>query len=579
MELTVTDILILTGYVALTLIIGLYFRKKGSAGLQDYFLGGRKLPWYLAGLSMVATTFAADTPLLVTELVNKNGISGNWLWWNMLIGGMLTVFFFAKLWRRANVLTELEFVELRYGGKAGKFLRGFKAVYLGIFMNALIIGWVNLALVSILQVFFGIEGNQVLWYVFAAMTVAVIYSTISGMWGIAFTDALQFVIAMTGSIVLACFVVSSDKIGGMTGLKTQLDNLSLGYTSFFPVLSDGSGQTGKVLAISFISFIAYIGIQWWASWYPGAEPGGGGYVAQRMMSAKNERHSLLATLFFQVAHYAIRPWPWIIVGLSTVVLYPGMPIAEVKNGYVMAILDYMPHVWAIVMLTALLAAYMSTISTQLNWGSSFLVNDLYKRFLKKEESFSDESSQEKHYVWAGKVSTLIIMALSLITTLVFDTIQSVWEFLISCGAGLGLVLILRWLWWRVNAWSEITATIVPILILLVIKNYTDLVFPENLFLLVGITTIVWLVITFITKPDPSPVLNNFFNQVKPLGWWKPFSITSSSSNKKTRGFYLWLMVCWLSSIVFVYSTLFSTGYLLFKEFDKLMIWGKSRANR
>jgi solute:Na+ symporter, SSS family len=570
MNFGILEIAILLAYISMTLVIGLYFRKKGSGGMQDYFLGGRKMPWYLAGLSMVATTFAADTPLLVTELVSQNGISGNWLWWNMLIGGMLTVFFFAKLWRRANVITELEFVELRYGGKAGAFLRGFKAVYLGVFMNALIIGWVNLALVSILQVFFGLGPSEVLWYVFGAMFIAVVYSTISGLWGIAFTDVVQFIIAMTGSVALAVFVVSSEPIGGISGLKVQLQAISPDFLSFFPRVSSENGGTGTVLAISVLSFIAFVGVQWWASWYPGAEPGGGGYVAQRMMAAKNEKHSLLATLLFQVAHYAIRPWPWILVGLSTIVLYPELPVAEKKNGYVMAIIDFMPHTWSVIMLTALLAAYMSTISTQLNWGSSFLVNDLYKRFLKKDNTFPTEQHANKHYVWAGKLATIMIMFLSLLTTMVFDTIQSVWEFLIACGAGLGLVLILRWIWWRINAWSEIVATVVPIAVLLILNKYSDMEFPQTLFVLVGVTTFCWLLATFVTRPVNDSYLKYFYNQVRPYGWWG--KVAGNDNTGVGRQFYLWLIMCWLSSIILVYSVLFSMGYLLFQEYASFVKW-------
>lgn len=562
MTLSIVDILILLAYIVLTISIGLYFRKKGSGGMLDYFLGGRNMPWYLAGLSMVATTFAADTPLLVTELVSTNGISGNWLWWNMLIGGMLTVFFFAKLWRRANILTELEFIELRYEGKAGAFLRGFKAVYLGIFMNVLIIGWVNLALVSILVVFLGVDPANVLWYVFAAMFVAVIYSTISGLWGITVTDAFQFVIAMTGSIVLAIFVLKSEDIGGIIGLKEKLGQVSPEYLNFFPKI--GGKREGVALSISMLSFVAFVGVQWWSSWYPGAEPGGGGYVAQRMMSAKNEKHSFMATLFFQVAHYAIRPWPWILVGLSSIVLYPNLELAERKNGYVMAVVEYLPHTLSVIMLVAMLAAYMSTISTQLNWGSSFLVNDLYKRFMHK-------TGNEKHYVWAGKVATLLIMALSLLVTIWFDTIQSVWEFLIACGAGLGLVLILRWMWWRVNAWSEITATIIPIIVLLIINRYSEMEFPITLFVLVASTTICWVLVTYFTKPVSQNHLIKFYNQVKPLGWWGPVMKESNAVNSD-KGYYFWLVLCWLSSIVFVYSVLFSTGYLLFKEYASMALW-------
>ena len=570
MKFSFSDILIIAAYILLTLIIGLYFRKKGSAGLRDYFLGGRNMPWYLAGLSMVATTFAADTPLFVTEVIAKNGISGNWIWWNMLIGGMLTVFFFAKLWHRSDVLTELEFIELRYDGKPGAFLRGFKAVYLGVFMNVLIIGWVNIALKAILEIFFDIPQTQILIYVFLAMLIASIYSSISGLWGITFTDAVQFIIAMTGSVLLAVFVVNSDGIGGMHGLKQKITAISPDYLNFFPVINNSGNNNTIIYTISFLSFIAFIGMQWWASWYPGAEPGGGGYVAQRMMSTKNEKHSLFATLFFQITHYAIRPWPWIIVGLSAVVLYPELAVDAKKTGYVLAITDYMPHIWAVIMLTALLAAYMSTISTQLNWGASFLVNDLYKRFIKPANKFDSPEKAEKEYVVAGKVVTLIIMLLSLVTTMVADTIQEVWEFLIACGAGLGLVLILRWFWWRINAWSEITATIVPVIVLLIINYKTNIEFPVSLFYLVGITTVSWLIVTYITKPVGSDHLNIFYNRVKPIGFWK--KISGNNTFDYSAGYYISLFVCWISSVIVVYSILFCVGYWLFSEYTQFIRW-------
>src|SRR6056297_406365 len=414
MELKIIDWVLILIYIGIAIYIGFRYKNTAGKSLTDFFLGGRKLPWYIAGISMVATTFAADTPLAVTEMVNNHGISGNWLWWNMLIGGMLTTFFFANLWRRANVLTQLEFIEFRYSGKSAAFLRGFKSIYLGLFLNTLIISWVNLALITILQVFFDIPDHQIIWFVAGAMVIASFYSTLSGLLGVAITDAIQFVIAMAGSIVLAVIVLSSDQIGGIEGLKAQVPAWAF---DFFPKIGDSASDVASTLTISLGAFLAYIGVQWWASWYPGAEPGGGGYVAQRMMSTKNEKHATGATLFFQIAHYAIRPWPWILVALATLVLYPGLGEGEEKLGYVMAIRDYMPPGLTGLLLVALLAAYMSTISTQLNWGASFIVNDLYKRFLRKGQQ---ESHQEnRRLVFAGRVTTLVIMVVALyITTLV-----------------------------------------------------------------------------------------------------------------------------------------------------------------
>ncbi len=569
MKLEAIDWILIVIYVAIAVFIALKFKDKAGKSLSEYFLGGRNLPWYIAGISMVATTFACDTPLAVTELVNKNGISGNWLWWNMLIGGMLTTFFFAKLWRRANVLTELELIELRYSGKAAAFLRGFKAVYLGIFMNTLIIGWVNVALIAILKVFFNIPESQLILYVAAAMLVAAFTSTLSGLKGIAITDAVQFIIAMTGSIVLAIIVISSDKIGGISGLKEKLPESSL---NFFPniILSKGTSGVASTLSISLGAFLAYITVQWWASWYPGAEPGGGGYVAQRMMSCKNEKHSVWATLFFQIMHYTLRPWPWILVGLATIILYPGLPQADVKEGYLFAIRDFLPAGLKGLLLIALLAAYMSTISTQLNWGASFIVNDLYKRFIKPSDSFSSVLKSQKHYVFISRLVTILIMIVSLYTTTLITSISQVWSFILECGAGLGLVLILRWYWWRINAWSEITATIVPFIVYAISRFVYHIEFPVSFFLTVGITTISWVLVTYLTPPTSKVVLNNFCMRVRPQGSWKIIYKNlniNPPNNNMTK-----LFVSWISSVVMTYSILFSSGKLIFLEFKQCIIW-------
>lgn len=552
-------------YIVISLAIGLYYRKRAGKDLASYFLGGRKLPWFLAGISMVATTFAADTPLAVTEMINKNGISGNWLWWNMLIGGMLTTFFFARLWRRANVLTELEFIELRYSGKPAAFLRGFKAVYLGIFINTLIISWVNIALMAIIKIMFGIPDSQLIWYVGLAMLIAATYSSLSGLLGVAVTDALQFCIAIAGSIILAVLVVNSDKIGGLSGLKMQLPEWSL---NFFPQIGSNGATAGRALTITLGTFLAYVGVQWWASWYPGAEPGGGGYVAQRMMSTKNEKHAIKATLFFQIAHYAIRPWPWILVALCTIILYPGLGPNEEKLGYVMAIRDFMPPGLTGLLLVALLAAYMSTISTQLNWGASFVVNDLYKRFLRKDKQSNKQ--EDLRLVFAGRVTTLLIMILSMYITTLVENITDVWVFLLECGAGLGLVLILRWYWWRINAWSEITATLVPFVAYAIAKFGLQIEFPNSFFFTVGITSVVWLLVTFLTKPEPQKHLIQFCQQVRPLGAWK--KIYQESSIEKPNEKLYYLFINWISAVAFTYAILFCSGKLLFLEWQAAGWW-------
>jgi len=590
MSLAIIDWLIIGVYIVFITIIGLYYRKKASNSLTDYFLGGRKLPWYIAGISMVATTFAADTPLAVTELVGKSGIAGNWLWWNFLIGGMLTTFFFSRLWRRAEVLTELEFINIRYSGKQATFLRSFKAVYLGLLMNSIIIAWVNLALMTLIEVFFGIEGTDLLWIMAAAMAIAMIYSTISGLWGVAITDVVQFVIAMSGSIILSIIVLSSDKIGGIAGLKSQLPEQAL---NFFPKI--GGENIAGTLTISAGAFLAFGLFQWWASWYPGAEPGGGGYIAQRMMSTKNEKHSIFATLFFQTAHYAIRPWPWILVGLAAIILYPELSETELRLGYVMAMKDFLPTGLKGLLLVAFLSAYMSTISTQLNFGASILTNDLFLLGKTKEQK------ENKKNVNFGRLFTIAIMIVSLIITSQIESISGVWAFVIECGAGLGMVLILRWYWWRINAWSEITATIVPFFVYGFIQllkyfmlqpvagiyaneipadvlqtfmnNHAYLYFPGSFFWTIGITTISWITITFLTKPTKERVLLSFYKKVKPQGAWKPVQEKSDYKSDKDKYYLLNLSVCWLSSIVLVYSILFFIGKLIFGEWQAVGIYG------
>ncbi len=364
------DTAIIVTYFVLSLGVALFFSKRAGKSSEEFFLSGRKLPWWIAGTTMVATTFGADTPLAVTELVGTKGIAGNWLWWNMVAGTVLTVFFFARLWRRANILTDVEFIEIRYRGRPAAFLRGFRALYLGIFMNVIIMGWVNVALAEVLKIIFGIPQEQVLPWIFGAMILVGIYSAVSGLWGIAFTDILQFVVAMAGCIILADVVLGLPGMGGMAGL---IDKLPPETLNFFPKIGPTAGDavTG-LFTISASAFLAHVLVQWWASWYPGAEPGGGGYVAQRMMSAKDERHSQLATLWFSIAHYALRPWPWIIVALAALVLYPDLGADEKKAGFVLAMRDHLPPGLLGLLVAAFLAAYMSTISTHLNWGSSLI---------------------------------------------------------------------------------------------------------------------------------------------------------------------------------------------------------------
>lgn len=599
MSLAAIDWILIVAFLALSLGIALKYSAKAGQNLGEFFLGGRSLPWWIAGTSMVATTFAADTPLAVTELVVTKGISGNWLWWNMVIGGMLTTFFFARLWRRANILTEVEFINLRYDGKPARFLRGFKALYLGLFMNVLVMGWVNLALHSILKEFFHLSDAQSFTIVAACMVFVAIYSALSGLMGVAITDLVQFVIAMAGCIVLAVIVLHSEKVGGISGLKEKLA-AHPGVLDFAPGLSDAGGVV-KTFAISIGALIAYTCFQWWASWYPGAEPGGGGYVAQRMMSTKGEKHSILATLFFQLAHYCLRPWPWIIVGLCVIVIYPDLEPGNERMGYVMAMNEFLPAGLKGLLLVSFLAAYMSTISTQLNWGASYIVNDYYLPFVKKQTA---EEVSGKSLIRVSRLVTVLLMAISLLVTPMITSISGVWTFMIECGAGLGLVLILRWFWWRINAWSEIAATLTPFLVFafcqFVTKGWIFMKFamstgfmglfflddggweyidsqhsswgsfPNSYFITIGVTTVVWVLVTLLTQPESREKLSAFYQRIRPGGWWKPVREPLGLPHENSG---IWaLFGCWFSGIALTYSFLFASGKLILGFYGEGMIW-------
>jgi len=575
MNLVVIDWLIIGVYFIISLSIGLLMSKRAGKGMDDFFLSGRKLPWYIAGTSMVATTFAADTPLAVTELVAQNGIAGNWLWWNMLFGGMLTVFFFARLWRRSGILTDAEFVSLRYSGKPANFLRGFRAIYIGIFMNTIVIAWVNLAMVKILKVLFpeltvfGIQEFSFLGITFSSHLIAVaglmlftaVYSALSGLWGVSLTDSFQFIIAMTGSIILAVFAVNHVDVGGIQGLKEKLPEWSF---DFFPDITSGSEHTGGasgILKMTITAFVAYLGVQWWSSWYPGAEPGGGGYIAQRMMSAKNEKHSVLATLWFQIAHYALRPWPWIIAAFAALILYPDA--ADKGSSYVMLIRDLLPAGLLGLLFAAFLAAYMSTIASQTVWGTSYIVNDLYKPFINK-------NAGEKKYVKISRITTFVLMAFSLIITTQFDRISDAWKFVLVMSAGIGLVLLLRWFWWRINAWSEISAMIAPYIIYPVLTFGFDLDviqkdFELSLIIIVIWSTIVWLTVTFLTKPEKKTKLKSFYKKVHPGGrGWKIISDEMPEVVSDT-GFGR-LFFNWFAGSLMVMLALFGIGKIIFAEY-------------
>jgi Na+/proline symporter len=563
MTLSLVDWLVIGGYFALNLAIGVYYARRARGSTTEFFLSGRNVPWWLAGTSMVATTFAADTPLVVTGMVARYGIAGNWLWWNMAASGMLTVFVYARLWRRAGVMTDVEFAELRYSGRPAAFLRGFRALYLGIPINCIVMGWVNLAMLKILQVTLGLDETGALWVLLALLIFTAFYTTLAGLWGVLVTDLVQFVLKMGMVVALAYFAVRATGGLGALEMKVRALDATAGGGSrlaFFP-----STDSAWMPAIT---LFVYLGVSWWASWYPGAEPGGGGYVAQRIFSAKTERDGVLATLFFQVAHYAIRPWPWIITGLATVMLYPNGigPTHDKEAAYVQAFVDLLPTPWRGVMMAGFAAAYMSTVGTQLNWGASYLVNDFYKRFINKTAS-------EKHYVAMSRWATVFLFLASAVVAWQLDTVKGAWEFLLALGSGTGLVLILRWYWWRVNAWSEISAMIISAVVSLAAHPFIVARYPADdprivavtMLVTVVISTIVWLAVTYMTAPEPDATLDAFYLRVRPGGpGWAHVSERLGLGREKTPGGAL-AWTNWVAGIVAVYSTLFGIGKLIFGE--------------
>ncbi len=601
-HLQLLDIGVILAFFMVIIAVAAYYSRKAGKDTGQFFLSGRNMPWYIAGTAMVATTFAADTPLAVTELVARNGIAGNWLWWNLAIGGMLTVFFFARLWRRAGIMTDVEYVELRYHGRAAAALRGFRAIYLGLFMNAIVLGWVNKAMEKIFKVTIP-EVDPFLLVVLCAFILA-LYASASGLLGTARTDSLQFVFAMVGCIILAVIVIELPQIGGLSSLEAKLAPQLL---DFFPRIGDVSagGVTGGALAITTGAFFAYVGVQWWSAWYPGADPGGGGYIAQRMMSAKDERHSLFATLWFTIAHYTLRPWPWILVALAALVILPraenpeairtenpqlyekvaaayespGLLVslgAEAQSSeframyekyentvdpgvmYPKLMLRYLPPGLLGLLIAVFLAAYMSTLASQLNWGTSYIINDFYRRFIRRE-------ADERHYVRVSRLGILLMTVFSLLVTRFFLTrISGAWEFVINASAGMGAVLILRWFWWRINAWSEISAMIAPLLIYPAARYGFGIQPPLTLYPTVLGTTLVWLAVTFLTRPVPEGKLVDFYRRVHPggVGWRR---IAALAPEVRSDSGFGRLFLDWLLGIILVYSILFGVGDLLFGE--------------
>ena len=559
MKLTGWDWAWVALYFIFNLAIGFYYKSRAGKSVSEFFLSGRNVPWWLAGTSMVATTFAADTPLAVTEMVARNGIAGNWLWWNMVAGGMMTVFFYARLWRRSGVTTDIEFSELRYAGKPAAFLRGFRALYLGIPINLIVLGWVNLAMTKIVMLTLGLTKEQALGVVLGLIALTSFISTLSGLWGVLVTDAFQFVVKMGMVIALAVYAVQG--VGGLDAMKTKL-----------LAIDAQRGGTGSVLNfvpdlnsawMPLIAFLTYISVQWWSAWYPGSEPGGGGYVAQRMFSAKDERHSLLATLWFNIAHYALRPWPWILVGLCSLILYPNLPDADKGNGYIMVMVDFLPPSLRGLMIAAFAAAYMSTIATQLNWGASYVVNDFYKRFINTEAT-------ERQYVVVSQWATVLLTIGSAIVSYFMDSISGAWQLLISIGAGTGLVLLLRWYWWRINAWSEIAAMLAALAVSVTLQlsppldSNPEAANAKVLLITTFVTTIVWLIATFLTKPESDETLIAFYRKTRPSLWgWRPIAAKAPDVKPTRDG--IWNFVDWISGCVLIYSALFGVGQIIFGD--------------
>jgi SSS family solute:Na+ symporter len=561
MRLTPIDIAVIAAYFAVSLGIGIYFRKRATRSVGDFFVSGRNVTWWLAGTSMVATTFAADTPLAVTGLVARNGIAGNWIWWSMAFSGMLTVFFYARLWRRAGVLTDVEFAEIRYSGGPARFLRGFRAFYLGLPINLIIMGWVNLAMVKILVLVLGVTKVQALAITMGIMLLTASISTLSGLWGVLVTDLFQFILMMGMVVVLAVFALLS--VGGMGGLIGRIVEVETSGGSSGSLLSflPDVGSTWMPL----LTFFVYIAVNWWASWYPGAEPGGGGFIAQRIFCAKNEKHSVLATLWFNIAHYALRPWPWIIVGLVAIVRFSGDPAfaADPESGYIRILMADLPVSLRGLMLAALAAAYMSTIATELNWGASYLVNDLYRRFLVR-------SRPERHYVGVSQAATMLLMICSAVVTFFMESIADAWKFMIALGAGTGLVYLLRWFWWRINAWSEVSAMIAAFLTSLVAQMGLGLSesdpreFAIICLVTVAVTTAVWLTVTFLTKPEPKDVLLAFYRRVRPsASLWGPIAREASDIVPGRDG--LFNLMDWMCGVAMIYAFLFGTGKIIFGQ--------------
>jgi solute:Na+ symporter, SSS family len=559
--------------VAASLIIcffpALFFGKRAGKSTAEFFASGRSVPWWLAGVSMVATTFSSDTPNLVTDIVRRNGVAGNWVWWAFVLTGVATVFFYARLWRRSGVMTDLEFYEIRYSGKAASFVRGFRSVYLGLFFNCMIMASVNLAACKIAGVLFGLDRWQTLLFV---GLLNVVFATHSGLWGVLVIDMVQFIIKMTAVIAAAYFAINLPQIGGLTGLVDKLSNLrGPGGLNYLNMLPDFTNNWDLAVAV----FVMPIAVQWWAVWYPGAEPGGGSYIAQRMLASKSEKDSLGAVLFFNIAHYVLRPWPWILVGLCSIIVYPQLSDIQAAFPHLdpslighdtayPAMLKFLPIGFIGLMVGGLIAANSSTILTHLNWGASYLVHDFYRRFWKKNET-------EKHYVMAGRLVTVGLFFAASGTVYLLDSAKQTFDIILQVGAGTGLLYLVRWFWWRVNAWAEVIAMVssfvVSVLILVLNKNGAEISSHAALILTIACTTICWVSVTLWGPQTDRQVLINFYKKVRPFGpGWTRIRKEAGISVKdaETGGQNIPLaLLGWFAGCAVIWSALFTVGNFLY----------------
>ena len=580
-DLTTLDYLFIFSFFSLTLGIGFYVSRKSGKSSAEYFLSGRTMPWWLLGVSMVATTFSTDTPNLVTDIVRTGGVSGNWVWWAFLITGLLTVFIYAKLWRRSGVNTDIEFYELRYSGKPAKFLRAFRAVYLGVIFNVLAMSAVSLAAIKIGQIMLGLTALETIGI---AGLVTVIFSTVGGFKGVVYTDFILFFVAMAGGIGAAWYCVNLPEVGGIQALMVH-ENVS----DKLNILPDLDNKETLITLL-----IIPLAVQWWSAWYPGSEPGGGGYIAQRMLAAKNENHAIGATFFFNILHYALRPWPWILVALASLVVYPDIAsiqeafpgVTQDKLGHDLAysaMLTKLPNGLLGVVLTSLVAAYMSTISTHLNWGSSYVVNDVYLQHINPKAS-------QRELVNIGRISTVLLMVISAGLALVLNNALQLFNIILMFGAGTGLIFILRWFWWRINAWSEISAMFASGIISILI-NFTPM--GEMLFgggqteglmpgwmtypFIVGITMAVWLLVTYFTRPESTTTLENFYRKIQPggPGWHKVIKNHKGTESLVSDSNEAWNVPAGIAATlvgcVVIYSSLFATGYWIYGEHTKAIV--------